>query len=113
MRDETEAILQYADAKVCIAWLLANGLRIFLCGKLLTKRLGEKNPIVLTRGQGDLFMQCRGNALDARRAPFLFPSVAVAIAVYLVGLFVYGIYHLIKKIASPKKAKIKEYIAPA
>ena len=33
--------------------------------------------------------------------------IAVAIAVYLVGLFVYGMYHLIKKIASPKKAKIK------
>lgn len=33
--------------------------------------------------------------------------IAVAIAVYLVGLFVYGMYHLIKKIASPKKAKGK------
>ena len=30
--------------------------------------------------------------------------IAVAIAVYLVGLLVYGMYHLIKKIASPKKA---------
>ncbi len=33
--------------------------------------------------------------------------IGVAIAVYLVGMIVYGIYHLIKKIASPRKKKEK------
>ena len=36
--------------------------------------------------------------------------IAVAIAVYLVGLIVYGVYHLIKKIASPKKHKAEAVV---
>ncbi len=48
------------------------------------------------------FSIAEGELWYAIIAPF-----AVAIAVYLVGLFIYGIYHLIKKIASPKKTAKK------
>ena len=37
--------------------------------------------------------------------------IAVAIGVYLAGMIIYGIYHLIKKIASPKKSQKEEKIA--
>ena len=37
--------------------------------------------------------------------------IAVAIGVYLAGMIIYGIYHLIKKIASPKKSPKEEKIA--